>query len=225
MSRNRPTGWCAIGSPRTQHRQTSLTSTIRLLADAGMTSCEGPFVAIFDLDTCRVDAVSLAGPAIGAPRARRKHSVRCDGDLRQVRLMAEDASASDLEPEPPTSSRRAPRRPCALAARATTSSASRTPAARCAGYAWRLVLTWSEGSRRCAHRVQSFTSSARHSAPWMPPSSGPKRPQPLPLPLMRLRAPQITSRRLLLPRPEIPQRQARPLPRRRPPPSSFLSCS
>ena len=56
-------------------------------------------MAIFDLDTCRVDAVSLAGPAIGAPRARRKHSVRCDDDLRQVRLMAEDASASDLESE------------------------------------------------------------------------------------------------------------------------------
>ena len=64
-----------------------------------MASCEGPFVAIFDLDTCRVDAVSLAGSAIGAPRARRKHTVRCDGDLRQVRLMSEDASASDLESE------------------------------------------------------------------------------------------------------------------------------
>ena len=44
------------------------------------------------------------------------------------------------------------------------------------------------------------------------------RPSSLPLPLMRLRAPQITSRRLLLPRPEIPQRRTRPLPRRRPSP-------
>ena len=35
---------------------------------------------------------------------------------------------------------------------------------------------------------------------------------------MRLGAPQITSRRLLLPRPEISQRRTRPLPRRRPPP-------
>ena len=55
--------------------------------------------SIFDPGTCRVDAVSLAGSAIGAPRARRKHNVRCDGDLRQVLLMSEDASASDLESE------------------------------------------------------------------------------------------------------------------------------
>ena len=39
---------------------------------------------------------------------------------------------------------------------------------------------------------------------------------------MRLRAPQITSRRLLLPRPKIPQRRTRPLPRRRPPPLPFI---
>ena len=56
-------------------------------------------MAIFDPGTCRVDAVSLAGSAIGAPRARRKYTVRCDEDLRQVRLMSQDASASDLESE------------------------------------------------------------------------------------------------------------------------------
>ena len=39
---------------------------------------------------------------------------------------------------------------------------------------------------------------------------------------MRLKAPQITSRRLLLPRPTIPQRRTRPLPRRRPSPLPFI---
>ena len=53
-------------------------------------------VAIFDPDTFRIDSVALAGSAIGAPRSRRKSTIRCDDDLRQVRLMSEDASASDL---------------------------------------------------------------------------------------------------------------------------------
>ena len=67
----------------------------------------------------------------------------------------------------------------------------------------------------------TLTSRRRHPSRRPIPQRRPHRrlrPSSLPLPLMRLRAPQITSRRLLLPRPEIPQRRTRPLPRRRPPP-------
>ena len=56
-------------------------------------------MAILDPATCRTDQNSLAGSAIGAPRARRKSTTRCDDDVRQVRLLAENASASDLEAE------------------------------------------------------------------------------------------------------------------------------
>ena len=56
-------------------------------------------MAIFDPGTCRIDQVSLAGSAIGATRSPRKSTARCDEDLRQVRLVTEGASASDLKSE------------------------------------------------------------------------------------------------------------------------------
>ena len=68
-----------------------------------------------------------------------------------------------------------------------------------------------DGGRRVrALRTTALPFSALHRL-------CPLRPWSLPLPRMRLRAPQITSRRLLPPRPTIPQRRLRRLPRRRPP--------
>ena len=67
----------------------------------------------------------------------------------------------------------------------------------------------------------NLTSQRRHPARRPIPQRRPHRrlrPSSLPLPLMRLRAPLITSQRLLLPRPETPQRRTCPLPRRRPSP-------
>ena len=114
-------------------------------------------MAIFDSGTCRIDQVSLAGSAIGAPRSRQKSTPRCDEDLRQVRLMSEGASsASDLESEGVEATF------CVkAAARSTMSSAPPAAAAQCAGCSWRPGSSVSRASRRCAHRVRFSTSSAR----------------------------------------------------------------
>ena len=67
----------------------------------------------------------------------------------------------------------------------------------------------------------NLTSRRRHPSRRPIPQRRPHlllQPSSLPLPPIRLRTLQITSRRLLLPRPEIPQRRTRPLPGRRPPP-------
>ena len=59
-------------------------------------SCEGPFVGLFDPTTPGPDPDSLAGTALGAPRARRKSTLRCEGDVKLMALLDEDAAASDL---------------------------------------------------------------------------------------------------------------------------------